>query len=333
MEFESEAQPVPRQKWRIIVIGCVLVFSFFGYGTGVIVPPSPLHSGEVAIEKGMNADRIGRVLKDAHIIRSRYFFVWAVYLGGIEQKLGAGRYTFEKPQSIFRVIAGLVERRREITLAIPEGLTIKEIAALVAKNGFLPENIFIAATKKDYSGQYLVLAGHPLEGFLFPDTYRFFETATADDVISTLLAEQSEKIAPLEEDILRSGKSVYAIITMASILEEEGRTEKDKKIIAGILWRRLKDGTPLQVDATLGYITGRGSRDLTVSDLKSTDPFNTYVHKGLPPTPISNPGLESIQAALFPESSPYYYYLSDSSGVMHYARTFEEHKKNKAKYL
>jgi UPF0755 protein len=120
---------------------------------------------------------------------------------------------------------------------------------------------------------------------------------------------------------------------MASLIEEETATPEDRRIVSGILWKRLSSGMRLQVDATFAYTIGKGSLELTTEDLKSDSPYNTYRIYGLPPTPIVNPGLDAITAALHPTSSPYVYYLSDKNGVMHYSKTFEEHKLAKAKYL
>ncbi len=120
---------------------------------------------------------------------------------------------------------------------------------------------------------------------------------------------------------------------MASILEDEANTLEDKRIIAGILWKRLKLKMPLQVDSTLRYTTGKSSGELTKADLSANNPYNTYVNKGLPPTPISNPGLDSIRAAITPTNTSYLYFLSDKNGNMHYAETFEEHKQNRINYL
>jgi len=120
---------------------------------------------------------------------------------------------------------------------------------------------------------------------------------------------------------------------MASILEGEALTTSDRKLVAGVLWRRLEIGMPLQVDATFSYVNGKTTFELTLDDLKIDSPYNTYKYKGLPPTPINNPGLNSINAALYPTKTKYLYFLSGNDGKMHYARTFEEHKRNRQLYL
>ncbi len=300
----------------------ILTFIFLGMAVAVIFPPRPIVKS-VVIERGMNAEDIAKKLKEAHIIRSKTLFVWMAQAGGVEGKLGAGRFLFDRPLSLFEVLERLSGERKEILVVIPEGSALKDIGDIIEKNGLLSASHFMAAANTEGD----------LEGFLFPDTYRFFELAAPEEIINTMRENFVEKINPLDGDIARSGRSLHNIVTMASILEKEVQTEADKAIVAGILWRRFREDIPLQVDATLRYRTGRGSKDLTAEDLASSDPYNTYRYKGLPPGPISNPGLESLKAALYSTSTPYYYYLTDKNGTVHYARTFDEHKVNKARYI
>ena len=149
------------------------------------------------------------------------------------------------------------------------------------------------------------------EGYLFPDTYNFFKGDNEDDALRLMSANFEKKVAPLRPQIVLTGKTEKEIITMASIIEREAKGDADRSLISGILWKRLALGIPLQVDAAL----------------------ETYKTKGLPKSPICNPGLEAIKAAIYPEASNYLYYLHDKDGNIHYARSFEEHKINKLKYL
>lgn len=194
-----------------------------------------------------------------------------------------------------------------------------------------------------------------LEGFFFPDTYFFPKNISAKEAGELILKNFDKKIKPLFLDE-RTGKNfyphtitsdnkepqidnrsfgagVYDILIMASILEKEARLSEDRKIIADILWRRLAEKIPLQVDATLQYITDRNTFELTKKDLKIDSPYNTYRYKGLPPTPISNPGLDSIEAVIYPAPNSYWYYLSDKDGNLHYSESYKEHQNKKLKYL
>ena len=161
------------------------------------------------------------------------------------------------------------------------------------------------------------------EGYLFPDTYFFTNKETPEEIINKMQDNFKVKAGDVQKDIL----------IMASIIEKEARKPEDRKIISGILWKRIKEGMPLQVDAVFDYLLDKESSEITQADLKMDSPYNTYKHKGLPPTPICNPGLDAIEAAENPVDSKFWYYLSDKTGVTHFARTFEEHKQNKFRYL
>jgi len=295
------------------------VFLFLGWGFGVIFPPVP-QNPVVRIDRGMNAEQIGVRLKEAGVVRSRIFFVWAAYLSDRQDRLGAGSFEFVGPQSTFSVLEALLAQKGERAILITEGSTVRDIASALASAGMSAGARFEE-----------IALDH--EGYLFPDTYRFYDSASAEEVARVMQKEFAEKMKPFEADMKASGRTTQDIITMASIIEREVRTPRDKALISGILWKRIREGMPLQVDATLFYVTGKASHELGADELESESPYNTYKHKGLPPTPISNPGLESIKAAINPVSSAYYFYLSDKDGTTHYARTFDEHKKNKALYL
>lgn len=207
-----------------------------------------------------------------------------------------------------------------VSVTIPEGFNVYQIASTLQAAGIVSREEFLKSAVSE-------------EGFLFPDTYEFFKDSKPKVIIAKMKKNFEEKTAIFTEDIARQKKDQRDIVTMASLLEEEAASEKDRKLISGILWKRISLGMPLQVDAALTYATGKSSHKLTDADLASDDPYNTYKYRGLPAGPISNPGLEAIYAAINPAISPYLYYLSDSKGVIHYAKTFEEHKLNKIRYL
>jgi UPF0755 protein len=169
---------------------------------------------------------------------------------------------------------------------------------------------------------------------LFPDTYYLLPNIEAKEVFTLMRDNFDKKIKELDLEIKKFNKPLVDIIKMASIVEEEGRTDFTRQMIAGILWRRLSIKMPLQVDAAFVYVNGKkDSKLITLDDLKIDSPYNTYVYRGLPPTPISNPGLNSIRATITPVTSKYFFYLSDDDGEMHYAITHDEHVANKEKYL
>ena len=283
---------------QIAVAFFVAFFLATGYESGIIFPPRPT-AQTIVIERGMTADQIAGVLKNANIIRSKRLFVWVVYFSGMHDRLGAGAFNFKEPESLVLVIRRLLAEHKEVSLLIREGDTAIEIARSIDALGLDGKN-FLA-----------LVQSQKLEGRLFPDTYRFFESASPEEIALVLASNFEKKITPLEVDFKKSGHTRDEIIMMASIIEREVHISEDRKIISGILWKRFSIGMPLQVDAAP----------------------ETYEHNGFPKSPISNPGLDAIDAALRPRETPYLYYLSGRDGTTHFARTFEEHKLNKARYL
>jgi len=278
----------------------------------------------VTIENGLVLSQISKSLRQQGIIRSEVAFEFFVILSGGEKRIVPGDYLFEKSAPVYRVAQRIITRDYGIEqskVTLPEGLNRREMSLVLdSQLSNFDKDSFILLTKND-------------EGYLFPDTYFFFPRVTTEKVIETLKDTFNKKTSSLRNEAESSGKKFGDIITMASIIEKEATGENDRKIISGILWNRIAKKMALQADATLTYITGKESKDLTLNDLKINSPYNTYTNRGLPPTPISNPGLASIDAALHPTKSAYLYYLHDNKGNVYYAKTFEEHKANKAKYL
>ena len=263
-------------------------------------------------------------MEEKSVVRSAVVFQFFAILFGGDKQVLAGDYFFEKKVPVFSVASRLSRgdyQLEAVKITIPEGFTLREMADLFTERFELfDRDEFLELTRGE-------------EGYLFPDTYFFLPTAEAPVIVFTMMNNFEEKIAPLQDDILESGRSLDEIITMASIIEKETGPNDDRAIIAGILWKRIRIGMPLQVDASFLYINGKGSFELTLSDLKIDSPYNTYKYKGLPPSPIASPGMESIVAAANPKDSPYLYYLHDKEMNVHYGKDFEEHKANKRKYL
>lgn len=312
-----------KQKRNLLILGvcCLFYFLFFS------APNKNFSNGGFVfdISEGMNVSIISQNLKKDDLIRSPLTFKIILKLTRNEDNVQAGGYLFEKPQNLPTVIWRIIKGKQgydPIRLSIPEGATVNEISLLAKEK--------IEAFDRE---KFLELAKGE-EGYLFPETYHLSPDTTEEVLLKTMKNTFMEKIQSLLPMIKDSGHSLHDILTMASILEEEARTMETRQMIAGILWKRIEIGMPLQVDATFMYINGKNTYELTTADLRDdSSPYNTYAYKDLPPGPISNPGLDAIWAALNPTKSNYLYYLSDKSGNMYYARTFEEHKENKTKYL
>jgi len=260
----------------------------------------------------------------------------------------AGEYIFEKGSSMKTVISQLesgVTAEKEFSVLIREGLNVREINEYLKTKGYLKDDSFLTLATtpiknlpKDltnYSFIGLLPPTATLEGYLFPDTYRLYKDFTASDLIKKMLANFDKKITPeLRYAIVNSEKTLPEIITMASILEKEVRTEVDMKIVSGIFWDRIKIGQALQSCATLGYVLGVNKAQYSYEDTQIKSPYNTYKNPGLTPGPISNPGLKSIGAAINPTKTDYNYFLSrPDTGETVFSKTLEEHNAAKAKYL
>lgn len=262
------------------------------------------------VEKGEGAQEIGRNLVQTRLIRSDSVFFLYVLLTGKSSRLQAGEYvlsgTYSVPKIAEKMAKGEVIKR---TITIVEGWNLKDISRYLKEKG-------MANAEELLSSQY-----QKLEGYLFPDTYEIPRGASLKDLISAM-QENFER---------KAGTPSREAVILASLLEKEVRMFEDKRIVSGILWKRLRIGMPLQVDATITYLTGKET--VSNGDTKIDSPYNTYRYKGLPAGPIANPGLESIQAALEPQETPYLYYLSTPEGKTIFSKTLQEHNAAKTQYL
>ncbi len=264
---------------------------------GIFVPRDKNSTQGVvfSIKKGEGSREIGYNLQMQGIIRSSPFLRLYVLTSGVSHKLQAGDYLLSPSLSMFDMVRKFTTGniiQQEFTII--EGWDIEDIKNYFAKKG---RSIEISPD---------------LEGYLFPDTYHVSSNASNEEIVAMMRTNFEKKFNnDLLQETTRQGKTIAQIVTMASLLERELQTPQDKKIAAGILFKRIQYGIPLQVDA---------------------EP-TTYTYRGLPASPIANPGLESILAALYPEESPYLYYLSTPEGKTIFSKTLEEHNIAKAKYL
>lgn len=286
--------------------------------------PSSFTPTTVRIDAGTNLPTVAEQLGEAGVVSHPLILRLILRLSGESGHIRTGAYRFNTPQNVFTIADRLVTGAYGLPMTritFIEGITVREAGEQVAASllDITPDTFAAAAAGK--------------EGYLFPDTYFFQPSADAVDVVKTMRANFTAQIAPLTGQIASSGHSLADIVTMASLVEKEARTSEDRKMVAGILWNRIKKGMPLQVDAVFGYIFNRDTYSPSYADLKVDSPYNTYTHQGLPPGPICNPGLDAIEAALNPTPSDYLYYLTDKNGVMHYAQTYAAQLTNEKKYL
>ena len=291
---------------------------------GAYLPKSPFSvEGKLfSIERGQNVFQIAENLEREGLIKNKYFFDFYVFLKGVQRKLQAGEYELSPSMSIAeiakKIILGDVVKE-EITII--EGWNLKDI-------GFYFEN------KGMFQAEELYDERAEVEGYFFPDTYQIRKGATLAEIINKAVDNFNKKLtSDLRGEIERQGKTIFEIVTMASLIEKEVKTKEDKELVSGILWKRLENNIPLQVDATITYITGKRTTKISKEETQIDSPYKTYKYLGLPIGPICNPGLESISAALYPKSSQYWYYLSVPEGETIFSKTLEEHNYAKAKYL
>lgn len=269
---------------------------------------------ELEIPKGSSVKTIANQLHSTHLLRSPLFF--RLYVKFRDLNLQAGIYTLSPHYSLQELALTLTEGyAKEVTLTIPEGLRVEQIAEIVAN-------------KLDTLASEFVQLAKPHEGYLFPNTYRFVSGTTNSQVLEKLTTQfstQTKGLNVTKQDVI-----------LASIIERETLSDAEKPIVAGILKKRLNEGWALEVDASIQYLMGTSKEWWPIpllGDRSRISPYNTYLNQGLPPTPICNPGLTSLKAIINPESSPYYFYLHDKQGGIHYATTLAEHNSNITKYI
>lgn len=264
----------------------------------------------VEVPAGASLDEVARLLADERLVSSPQLFEWYVRWRDLDRSIQPGTYTIARGTSM-RQIANLLTSigNRELTITTIEGWTRTDMADYLVTVG-IPRADFLAAS-----------AG--LEGYLFPDTYRIFSDATAADVVAKMRANFDAKVGEISRDDL----------ILASIVEREVATDRDRRLVADIFLRRLEIGWALQADSTVNYVTGKDTPAISATDRNLDSPYNTYRYRGLPPGPISNPGLSAINAVRNPVSNSYWYFLTDPAGNVYYASSLDEHNENKAKFL
>jgi UPF0755 protein len=315
--FFSYVKKRPIEMCVIVALATLLFIS-----SGWAAPRSFPADTTIRIEDGTSVTAAGKLLESRRYINSSSWFSFFVSLYSDNDGIFAGDYYFAKPiplsdmaYAISRGEYGLVP----IRVTIPEGYSVSQIAQLFDERFSLFD-----------SSEFTGIAQ---EGYLFPDTYFFLPNADAEIVVKKMMDNFNKKVSKIDPLFASTTRSREDVVKMASILEREGNDMESRRMIADVLWRRLDVGMPLQVDAAFNYVNGKHTYTLTSDDLFDESPYNTYRNKGLPPTPISNPGLDSIVAALTPIPNENWYFLSDLSGKIYYAKDFDGHQKNRERYL
>jgi UPF0755 protein len=311
---------------------CLILVSvglFVGFVLSYIfLAPSP-QSGvvEIRIEQGEPFSAVVRKLRDQKIVSNeKLFSLWARYSGS-EKKIHWGLYRFELPLSPSEILNRMVQGKGIFQrVTIPEGLTVKEVADLLAKMGIVPEEKFFAAAYDPELLSSLGLQDKGLEGYLFPNTYNFIPETPPREIILKMTEQFRKSVEPLagqpKED---NGLTPHEIVTLASMIEKETGVEAERPLVSAVFHNRLKLKMPLQSDPTVIYGLKDFNGNLTRKDLHALSPYNTYRIPALPPGPICNPGLSSLRAALHPAAVPYLYFVSKNDGTHHFSESLESH--------
>ena len=290
------------------------------------VDPTDTKPTVFVIARGEGARSVATRLAAEKLTRSSTGFFVLVKFMGIERNLQAGDYRLNRSMDASTVAQALTHGTLDVWVTTLEGWRVEEIATKLTQELAIPEREFLRVAR---------------EGYMFPDTYRIPKDATVSAIVQLFQANFDKKVdVQLRTEAKKIGLSFDEVITLASIVEREGRSDSDRPIIAGILLRRLKADMALETDATIQYAVGYQPAEkswwkkyLTDEDKKITSPFNTYHNPGLPPHAIANPGLASVKAVIYPKETDNWYYIHDTTGVAHYAKTIGEHNTNVSKYL
>jgi len=326
------------KKFSLLVVFLIVVVigGFFWWQEATDpVDPESIQSQIFVIHPGESLSLTSQRLENAGLIKSDLAFKILVLIKGLSGQIQAGDFRIKPAWTTEEIAYLLTHGSLDLWLTFPEGWRREEFGRRLASN----------LDDFNYS-QFLELTQNK-EGYLFPDTYLIPKDASPSAVVF-ILTNNFERKYSLEMKRAAQTKSLTQdqVVILASIVERECRTEKDRPLVAGILIKRWQEDWPLQADATVQYALANQKKDsadwqefewwpqrITKNDLQIDSPYNTYKYKGLPPTPISNPGLDSLQAVINSQSSDYWFYLSDSQGEIHYAQTAKEHNQNIEKYL
>lgn len=358
MFSNEEMKPTKRRSWlrTIGLLFTIAIFLAVGAGAGAMLyianALQPVESQSepvrVSIEPGMSSAQIGRVLEQHELIRNAEIFRYYLYFKGKGNRMQAGEYAILPGKTIDEIVeqleSGDVVPVEMVRITIPEGFTAVQIAERMGQMEDWDEQqvLKLLSNKDAYDMELLKhipdlpTLKYPLEGYLFPETYDFVPGTSEEEAVRGLLQMTTNKLKQLPEDwedrLQELNITFHEMMTIASLIEREVVIDHERPVVAGVIYNRLASQMRLQIDATVQYALGKQKEVVLYEDLKVDSPYNTYENDGLPPGPIASPSLESIKAALYPEETDYYYYVTKKDGSREhlFAKTYEEHLRNKA---
>lgn len=328
------------KKIALFFVGIFLIaaISFFYFRHQVYYSHGELEEKKIfSIEKGEGSEQIATHLEESGFISGKIYFYYYLKTSGTLGKIMPGDYLLAQNLTIPEIVHIITSPEEKfVKVTFPEGFTSEQMSERLESNG-LPGKEFLQITKNplELKKRYSYLSDSDvttLEGYLFPDTYFFKKDISAQNIVGRMLDRFDEKLTEeMKKEAISQGKEISDIVKMASIIEEEVKKTNDRKIVSGIFWNRISSGMPLQSDATLTYILGDKKDSHSLEETRIDSPYNSYIQKGLPPTPIDNPGSDSILAAIYPQKSDYLFFVSTPSCGPLFAKTLEEHGMNRTK--
>ncbi|MBO8141456.1 MAG: endolytic transglycosylase MltG [Firmicutes bacterium] len=300
----------------------------------ILIPVAPSGGAEAVIftvPAGSTAEEIGMRLEEAGLIRSARHFQLANRVLGLDERLQAGEYLLSPEMDLLTIIRRLEQGQvRTVRVVIPEGVNLRQIADILDRHGLVNRERFLELALDDskvYGANRPIRKPVPsLEGYLFPDTYILTPSMTEEQIIRRMVSRFLEVAAPvIREHPAPLGLDLHQVVTLASIVEAEALYAREHPIIASVFLNRLRSGMPLQADPTVQYVLEERRSRLLYADLEVDSPYNTYRYSGLPPGPISSPGLSAIRGVLSPAETDYYFFVARGDGTHVFTRTFNEH--------
>ena len=323
----------------IVILGGLILGSLYLYFEKL----ATVNGGEnyIIIKKNSTLEEVAKLLLEKDIIKSEGTFKYYAKIKGVKGSIEGGNFIIKPKTKINNLIIRLKNGKSEFkVITIPEGYTLYQIASKLEENNLVKKEEILNATLSTLKTNDLILNKkdvlYDLEGYLFPDTYYIPNAATKDEIINIMVNRfksvfsDKYKVRTKELEL-----DVNEIVTMASLIEREAANDSERSRIAGVIYNRIKKGMPLQIDAAVIYASTKGEKNLQkvyYDTLKVKSKYNTYLYKGLPPGPIASPGKPSIEAALYPESNDYLYYVASYNGHV-FSKTYEEHLSNVKKYI
>jgi UPF0755 protein len=316
------------RKFSFLLVVLLLVvggaFVWWNSNTSAVNPTNTTQQTFI-VNKGESVREIATALKNEGLIKDTVAFFLLIKKNNLDGKIQAGQFYLSPSMSMQQIVKALQTGTHDLRITIPEGKRAEEIADILQKN----------FTNYDPSWRQALVAQ---EGYLFPDTYSFTKDASIDSIVQTMTDNFEQKYTTINGP-KKATLTKKEIVTVASMVEREAKHDQDRPMVASVILNRYNIGMKLDIDATIQYALGFNVADgkwwkegLTVDDLALNSSYNTYKVAGLPPTPISNPGIKALEAVVSPADTSYLFYLTDGSGVNHYAKTNEEHESNKKQY-